>query len=176
VSYAVARRYSAAFYASLGDEDRLQEARQALTSLGDLIKTSEELRAFAVNPLLTIKEKAGILHAVFGDRLPAAVDRFVQFINSKDRLGFLPAIIEAFEDLYLEEHGQAKAQVETAIGLSPKDRDFLTVQLKNICGKDVVTDFRLNPDLLGGFRIWVQGRLFDASLQTQLADFTLQLT
>ncbi len=176
MSYAVARRYSAAFYSSLGDEDRLQEARQALAGLGDLIKTSEELRTFAVNPLLTIKEKAGILHAVFEDRLPAAVDHFVQFINSKDRLGFLPAIIEAFEDLYLEEHGQIKAQVETAIGLSPKDRNFLTAQLKNICGKDVITGFRLNPVLLGGFRIWAQGRLFDASLQTQLADFTLQLT
>jgi len=173
VSYTIARRYSAAFYASLGDEDHLQEARQALTGLGDLIKTSAELRAFVVNPLFTVKEKAGILRAVFEGRLPAAVDHFVQFINSKDRLAFLPAMVEAFEDLYLEEHGQVKAQVETAIGLSQKDRHFLTVQLKNICGKDVMTDFRLNPALLGGFRIWAQGRLFDASLQTQLADFIL---
>ncbi len=175
MSYAVARRYSAAFYTSLEDEDRLQESRQALEGLGDLIKTSAELRTFTVNPLLTIKEKAGILRVVFEGRLPAAVDRFVQFINSKDRLAFLPAIIEAFEDLYLERHGQTKAQVETAIGLSRKDRDFLTVQLRNICGKDVITDFRLNPALLGGFRIWAQGRLFDASMQTQLADFTLNL-
>lgn len=175
MSYAVARRYSDAFYASLGDEDRLQEARQALAGFGDLIKTSEELRTFAVNPLLTIKEKAGILRAVFKGRLPAAVDHFVQFINSKDRLGLLPAIIEAFEDRYLEEHGQAKAQVETAIDLSQKDRHFLTARLKDICGKDVITDFRLNPALLGGFRIWVQGRLFDASMQTQLTDFALNL-
>ncbi len=176
MSYAVARRYSAAFYASLEDEDHLQEARQALAGLGDLIKTSAELRAFTVNPLLTIQERAGILRAVFEGRLPAAVSRFVQFINSKDRLAFLPAIMEAFEDLYLDEHGQVKAQVETAISLSQKDRHFLTAQLKNICGKDVIADFRLNPTLLGGFRIWVQGRLFDASLQTQLADFSLQMT
>lgn len=165
MSCVIARRYAAAFYTS--------EVRQALIGLGDLIKTSAELRVFMVNPLLTIKEKAGILRVVFKGRLPAAVDHFVQFINSKGRLAFLPAIIEAFEDLDLEERGQVKAQVETAFVLSQEDRHSFTVRLKNICGKNVMTDFRLNPALLGGFRIWVQGRLFDASIQSQLADFAL---
>ncbi len=173
MSSVIARRYAAAFYTSLGDEKHLQEARQALAGLGDLIKTSAELRAFLENPLLASQEKAGILTAVFKGRLPTAVDRFVQFINRKDRLVFLPAIIEAFEELYLEKHNQIKTIVETPIVLDEGQRRSIAERLKGMYGKGVMTDFRLNPALLGGFRIWAQGRLFDASIQTQLADFIL---
>ena len=171
MSTPIARRYAAAFYAFLGDEKNVLEAHAALLGLENLIKTSEDMKAFVDNPLLKPEEKAKVLHNVFAGRLPASVDRFVQFVNFKNRLGSLPIIIEAFEDLYLEKHDQIRATVETALGLNTQDQQSVIDKLKYISGKNVITDFRLNPALLGGFRIWAQGHLFDASIQTQLADF-----
>ena len=173
MSTPIARRYAAAFYAFLRDEKNILEARAALSGLGDLIKTSQDLKAFLDNPLLVSEEKGKLLRNVFAGRLPAPVERFLQFINFKDRLGSLPDIIDAFEDLYLDKHDQIRAVVETAVGLNTQDRQAVIDQLKSVSPAigGVIADFRLNPALLGGFRIWARGHLFDASIQTQLADF-----
>jgi F-type H+-transporting ATPase subunit delta len=60
------------------------------------------------------------------------------------------------------------AQVTTATPLTDAQRQGVAAALRQSLGKDPEIETRVDPAILGGIKVQVGSRLFDASLRTKL--------
>ena len=109
-----------------------------------------------------------VLDHVFASRLPKLVMKFLLFISVKNRLNMIEFMITSFDDLYLAMNNRVRARVVTALEISPEQKQSLTQVLNKKYAKTISADWEINNDILGGFKIFIEGNLHDSSFTTQL--------
>jgi F-type H+-transporting ATPase subunit delta len=77
-------------------------------------------------------------------------------------------VIAAFEALSAKARGAVSAEVTTALPLSAAQEKGVAAALRQALGKDPEITTRVDPAILGGIRVKVGSRLFDASLRSKL--------
>jgi F-type H+-transporting ATPase subunit delta len=77
-------------------------------------------------------------------------------------------MITAFEALEAAYRGVVATEVTTAIALTPAQERGLAAALRLALGKDPDIDARVDPAILGGIKVKVGSRLYDASLKSRL--------
>lgn len=165
----LARRYAQALYAVSPDEQALLTSARSLT--GDPLLW-EVLCSPAVQPW----EKERVL-----GRLPQLSDSgpllgFYRLLARKERLPLLPQIVEAFEDLSLEARGAARCRMTCVRIPEPAMQEKLRQMLCRLHHKkDILFTFQVDPALLGGFTLELEGVTYDKSVRGALAGLARQL-
>lgn len=168
-------RYAKSLYSLAVDQQQVDDVNTALANLGQTIFQSADLRDFLNNPLLSEQERGKVLKALFAGKVPALLERFLFFINDKNRLNILADIIESFDALYLKAHNRVRAQIQMALPLEISVRDAIIKQLSKKYGKEVIAEWQIRKEILGGFRILIEGRLLDYSFTNQLEQYREQV-
>ena len=167
-------RYARALFELAKAGSGQDEVYDALQQIGKLVKDIPEFYAFLGNPLLSLEERNKVLTALFKKKAPDLVFKFLLFVSFKSRLNLLPEMIEAFDQLYLQAHNRIRALVQTALPLDGNIREQIKTQLGRRYQRDVVPDWQIRQDILGGFRIVIEGKLHDSSFTSQLQQFKQQ--
>lgn len=169
-----ANRYAQAFFDLAQEQNDLEAGHAALTHVRSLILELKDLRQFLINPLFSFEERRAILRSLFEGKIPDMAYKFLLFVTYKNRLNILENIIEAFDGLYLSQTHQLRADVKTAFPLKEEDKALINQHLQDKFHQHMVTRWDLDPSLLGGFRIYVQGQIYDYSFKSQLNHFLQQ--
>ncbi len=169
-----ANRYAKALFDTVQEQNNLEIAQAALTHIASLMVDLKDFRWFLRNPLFSFEERGAILKALFEGKIPDVVYRFLLFIMHKNRLNMLQEIIESFDGLYLSSTHQLRALVKTAFPLKEGDKIFINQHLQDKFHQRMITRWDLEPSLLGGFRIYAQGQVYDYSFKNQLNGFLQQ--
>ncbi len=140
-----------------------------LKSLKSMMVASIDLRLLLVSPAVTGEDKASGLNAIaeragFSD----TTRKFLGVLAANRRTPDLTAIIDAFAALAEARRGRVSAQVVTAIPLSEAQAKGLAATLHTALGKDPQIDARVDPAILGGVKVRIGSRLYDASLKSKL--------
>jgi len=77
-------------------------------------------------------------------------------------------VIRAFELLAAERRGAVAAEVTSAIELTAAQQKTIAAALKKAFGKDPEITTAVDPAILGGLKVKVGSKLFDASLKSRL--------
>jgi F-type H+-transporting ATPase subunit delta len=171
-----AERYAQALFELAQEQKNLEDIQGSLTSLKNLIERSEDFRLFLYNPLLSYEETCKILKAMFEGKVPELLSRFLVFITQKNRLGLLKEMIESFDGMYLSATQQMRAYVKTALPLKDEEKAFIAQKLHEKFHQKTMITWGLDPSLIGGFRIFAQGKLYDYSFKDQLDSFLQKTT
>lgn len=157
------------------------EQNQVDTTLMDvklLDKVSTESHEFAnllKSPIIHSDKKQRIIEAVLGDKLAPLTKAFVTLLVSKGRESNLPEIAKAFIGLYKEMKGIKTLMLTTAVpasdALKQKIVQRATASLNNAQIELIET---VNPEILGGFVLEMDDKLFDASIRRDLNDVKSQ--
>ncbi len=167
----ISRRYATAFFEAAKAGGQLEEVRPVIQEIGRLIEQCADFRAFLANPLLDAAPREKVLLSLFKGKVPPLVQDFLLFINFKDRLGLLDEMIKAFDGLYLQAHNRMRVVVQTALPLDETQRKNICLKLGQAYKKEVVADWQIRRDILGGFRILAGSKLYDYSFISQLEEF-----
>lgn len=161
--------YIKALFDAAGSAATAQTLVEPLERVAVVVREVPEFQAAMVSPLVPPDVKATILERVL-ERLevPVPVYRLIQVVQSHYRLEHLEDIAAGFRALVDRSLGRVHARVEVASSLDPEVRNDLVNALERAVGTDVVADFVVTPELLGGFRVQVGSKLFDGSLAGQL--------
>ena len=98
----------------------------------------------------------------------ATTKNFLGLLGQNGRSGDLPAVIAGFEALYAKKTGVVAAEVVSAQVLSADQMKSIQSALRASLGKDPEMTARVDPSILGGLKVKVGSKLFDASLKTKL--------
>ena len=130
---------------------------------------SADLRTLIGSPAFDAAEKgAGLAAIAEAAGFSATTKKFLGLVAANRRANVLPGMIAAFEKLAAEDRGAVAAEVVTAMPLTDAQAKALAAALRTALGKDPEIETRVDPAILGGLKVRVGSRLYDASLKSRL--------
>jgi len=175
MSRRVARPYAAALFQVMERQSvpALGEAEEQLDTVAQLFTRHPELlRVFEV-PSVSAAKKRELL-ATLGRSLALRVEaqRLLAALVQHFRLRFLPEVVAAFRERVDGKEGVVRGVVELPAPGGAEQLDALAGVLQGMVGSRVTLASRVRPELLAGFVVRLGSRVFDGSLNSQLARFT----
>jgi len=163
-----ARRYAKALL-ELARAQGLQE-----TVGGELARVAEvlsdpslaQLLALPNLPPKTRREVAEQLGTTLA--LQPLMSNFLRVLAENDRLDIVVDIENAYQRLLERALGRVRAKIRSAAPLSEEELRALVDALGRLTNRTVVPTLEVDPDLLGGVMVEIEGQVYDASLKTQL--------
>ena len=165
----VAGRYANALY-ELAQQEKSVDAIQAdLDRFEAMIADSPDLARLVRSPAFTSEEQTRAVAAILAKaEIGGLSANFIKLVTSNRRLFALRDIIGAFRALVARHRGEMTAQVTVAEPLNDAHLGSLKDTLKQVTGKDVGLDMKVDPAIIGGLIIKLGSRMVDASLRTKL--------
>ena len=172
----IAQRWARALLELAREEERVDAVREQLNALASLLTKEKALKAALESPSFHQSEKIAIVRelAAAMNLLPA-VKNFLSLAMTKSRARYLLPIVEHFNRAADELTGVVKAELTSAVELSPEMREQMRVALEKTTGKKIELQAAVDPSLLGGATIRLGSRVVDGSLRSQLAGLARQL-
>ncbi len=165
----VGARYAQALF-DLAVERRLLDAVEIdLDTLAAIVRESQDLRRLIASPRFTAEDKAkGFAAVAARAQLGELTTKFLGLLAANRRASALLQIIVAFKRLAAARRGLVAAQVVTAVALTDAQTAALASALRQALGKEPQIEARVDPAILGGIKVRVGSRLYDASLKSKL--------
>jgi F-type H+-transporting ATPase subunit delta len=165
----VGERYAQALFDLAKDEGQVVAVEADLKALKAMTAESADLRTLIASPVFNAEDKAKGLSAIaVRAEFNALTQKFLGFVAAQRRIAALPSIITSFQALSAAYRGVVSAQVTTAIALTAAQSKGLQAALRQALGKDPEIETRVDPSILGGVKVRVGSRLYDASLKSKL--------
>lgn len=164
----VAKRYARALFGAAQKEGRLDRVLADLESLEALLKLDAALIQFLGSPHQLDETKEGLVRRLFEGRTDDLVVRLLLLLFRKGRILHLLDVIDAYRAAVEEHQGIAPAHVITAVVLDADLRDRMQKELERLTGKKVKIRPRVDPKIIGGALVMVEGKVFDRSLRHEL--------
>jgi F-type H+-transporting ATPase subunit delta len=165
----VGLRYAQALFELAKGQGDARVVEADLKSLKGMRAESADLRTLIGSPGFDAAEKGKALAAIAeAAGFAPTTKKFLGLVAANRRASALPGMIAAFEKLAAEDRGAVSAQVVTAMPLTDAQSKALAAALRTALGKDPEIDTRVDPAILGGLKVRVGSRLYDASLKSRL--------
>ncbi len=140
-----------------------------MRSLKAAVADSGDLRILLASPRFSAEDKGKALAAIARKaKFSATTQKFLGLLALNGRAGALAEAIDAFQRLAADARGAVSAEVVTAVPLTAAQSKGVAQALRQALGKDPEISTRVDPALLGGIKVKVGSRLFDASLRSKL--------
>ncbi len=165
----VGERYATALFQLALDAGALDRAADDLTILAAALKESRELSRMLASPIFGADAKRRVLQAI-GEKAGVSplTLKFLGLLAVNHRAGALSSVILSFRRLHDQHRGVVSAQVTSAIKLTSGQLVGVQKALSQALGKEPELSTVVDPAILGGIKVKVGSRLFDASLKTKL--------
>jgi F-type H+-transporting ATPase subunit delta len=165
----VGGRYAQALFDLASDQKQVAAVEADLKSLKAALKESRDLRVLVGSPAFSAEAKGKGLAAIAAKaKFNATTQKFLGLLAANGRANALASVITSFEALAAAERGAISAEVVTAIPLSAAQSKGVASALRQALGKDPEIETRVDPSILGGIKVKVGSRLYDASLKSKL--------
>ena len=165
---ALAKRYARALLAVASGQGRVEE------TAADLGRTAvwladPELGGVLASPMLGAKARAELLASIATSLdLSALMRDFLAVLAEKGRIAEFGSIDKAFEAMADESAGRVRATIRSPRAIDEAELSDLTGVLEKIAGRKVVPTVEIEPALIGGLTVEMQGTVYDGSVRTQL--------
>lgn len=163
------QRYAQSLFELTIEGGQLTKVESDLKALKAMIADSADLRRLIDSPAFSAEDKAKGLTAV---AVKAGFDiltaKFLGLVASNGRAVELVGAINAFVELSAKHRGVVAAEVVSASPLSAAQLKSVTAAVSQAIGKTPEISTRVDPSILGGVKVRVGSRLFDASLRSKL--------
>lgn len=172
----VANSYAKALFEAVSqsnppsERDRLvKEFQGQMSQMTQAILSSRQARAVLTGPLTSNKEKVALIAALTEKAgLHPMIARFFHLLASKGRLGLLEEIQDELAAVHLAAQGGIRGRLVSAEPMTPEDIHGLSRAFTKKLGKPVAFQTSMDPSLLAGVKVTVNGVTYDGSLRAQL--------
>lgn len=158
---AVTLRYAEALWNVAHKSGALERVRADVRAL------DTKLKAAYFDPALPRdKRREQALAACTG--LHTLTQNFVGLLFDKHREAVLRGVGQAFHRMELDSRNAVEGIVESARPIGEDLLGNIAAHMGRLLGKEVVLKNRINPELVGGTRVFVANRMLDASVAGRL--------
>lgn len=165
----VGDRYAQALFDLAVETGALDAVRADLKSLRAAWSDSADLRRLATSPVIAAEDQQrGLVAIADKARFNGVTKNFLGLLGQNHRARDLPGVIAGFDLLYAKKTGVVAAEVVSAQALTEAQLKSIQTTLRASLGKDPELTARVDPAILGGLKVKVGSKLFDASLKTKL--------
>lgn len=164
----LAKRYGDSLYDLAAEEALDTELLGELAAVCDLLRENPDYLHLLSQPNLPKKERCSLLDEAFGGRVHPYILNFIKILCEEGTLRELQGCGRQYRLRYNRAHGIVQATAVSAVPLEPAARQKLAEKLAAMTGKTVDLTVRLDPGMLGGLRIDVDGTRYDGTVKARL--------
>lgn len=171
----LASRYAKSLMDLAIEQNNLDTVLADMKLVDGACSQSRELIAVLRSPIIAADKKQNVITSIFGSRFNALTQGFLKLLISKGREANLPEIAHSFIAMYKEMKNIKTVKLTTAMPLNEATKLNLKAKIVTaLQGKEVEMHEAVNPDLIGGFVLEMDDKLFDASIRRDLNDVKTQ--
>lgn len=171
-----ARAYGGSLYDLAAEEqltdvikDQMQEIKVLLRENPDYIKLLSE-------PSIKKEERTDLIEKAFGGQAERYLINFLKILCEKGILNEYEGCTEEFTQRYNADHNIAEAVVTSAVALSEAQEKALAAKLEKVSGKKVYIIKKINPSLVAGVKVELEGVELDGTIRGRLNDMSRKLS
>lgn len=168
----ISKEYAGALY-SLALEQGTGTARKwadELKTAGGILAENPAYLQLLSSPEVGGDERESLLREAFGESLSREPLSFAVLMSRRGRARELPDAIRRFEDMVDSAERIRHARVVSAFPLTEEEKKRLTEKLEAMTRATVTLSCQVDPSLVGGMLVEIDGRILDGSVRTKLRE------
>ena len=171
----IARPYAQAVFRLAKQGNALPAWSDALNLIATIYQDPQTQAAMA-NPKVTSADIERLLLTICGERIDGVARNLIQLLVHNRRLSVLVEIRELFEQLKLEDEGKLDAKISSAFPMEDAQRNQVVNLLSARFKRKINATVTVDPDLIGGIKVEVGDKVWDASVRGRLQTMAVTLT
>lgn len=153
------------------EKEILEEGFQVL----DIIEREQELSAFINYPAISAEEKKVVLKNIFEGEICRELMNFLCILVDKRRAASFGRIMKVYKNLIEKEEGVSYGTVYSVVKLSDDRLAQLEEQTSKLLRENVKLENEIDPTLIAGVKILIEGKIIDASFKKRFEEMASQL-
>ena len=140
---------------------------EELQCIAGLFRQNPEYRQLLSEPSVPRRDRIGLLDEAFSEASPYVLN-FLKVLVEEGIISELPGCAEEVKARYYAEFGIAEAVATTAVALEESEAKALTEALEKRFGKQIILKNKIDPGVLGGVMVEVEGTRIDGTVKNNL--------
>lgn len=140
---------------------------EELKTIYDAFSENPDYVRLLSEPSIARRERLSLIDKAFGGAHEYILN-FLKLLCDNGLLGELGGCFEEFRRRYFEDNNIASAKVTSAAALSDSQIDALRQVLEKRYGKTVMLKLNIDPAIIGGLKVEIDGQQLDGSLKSRL--------
>jgi F-type H+-transporting ATPase subunit delta len=171
------RRWALAFIQCCPGGGEIDEALELLEALIPVIKKIPgRITGASLSKRLERLIREAALKTGAGERLPGLCGRFLALLIQKNLFNQIDAVTAEIHNIAAAKRGVLPVYAESAFPMDEKEKRDLMADIKKETGAgEIRLESKVNPELLGGYRLRIGAEMIDASIRGQLRKMAAEL-
>lgn len=169
-SLSVDYTYGEALFEVARDAGKTKEIQAELVALHEIFQSEDSLYEFVKTPTISAEDKKKAARAIFEGKISSEVLNFLYILIDKRRVFNFWGIAKAYKCLMDEAEGITYGEAYSVIELKETELARLEEEASKLLRKRVKLENKIDESLIGGVKIYVDGKLIDGSIKKRLQD------
>ena len=145
-----------------------KETSEGLETVVSALLQMPDYRALLASPAITKEDRLDALDAAFRGKIPDILLAILRMMVSRGHVSALNGMARDYEELARGYRGESMAVVTSAVPLKEAEAVALRAKLEKKLARQVTLQCLVDPALIGGVRVEVDGRVIDGSIRNKL--------
>jgi len=166
--------YASALFDIALQQDAIDDFLSQTTFLLDYL-TDEDFYNVLIHPQISAAEKHEIFRSAFAEHINEDLLGFLYLVVDKNRELYMIPALKVLVDLFKRHNRIVTAKILSAAPYDDKQAESLREILSSKLDKQVELDLKVDPKLIGGPYIYVDGYYIDWTVKKRLHDLTIHM-
>ena len=172
----LAKEYGAGLYELATEENLREELCEQLDALAECFRKDHDFLRLLNTHGIPLQERFSVLDEVLLGKVHPYILNFMKILCERGAVSAFAECAQYYRCRFNEDFGIGEALVSTAAPLSRDQAEALRRKLESISGKRIRMRESVDPKLLGGVRVELDGRRLDNTIQSRLEQLRRSLT
>ena len=164
----ISTRYATALLKYSIELNQQKEVYSALKFFLKVYGNVPELREALQTHSIVKSEKKKIIIAACGGNIPSTLDEMLDLIIKNERQLLIDYIALRYIDLYRERFKIQHGKLVTAVSMDEETKEHFVKRIESIIDKRLEIEAEVDPDIIGGFLLYLDDHRLDASVSGKL--------
>ena len=167
--------YGQSLYRLAAEEKIEQQLMEELSAVRDIFAENPDYIRLLSEPSVSRVERVRLVDEAFGGQIHPYLLNSLRIVTENGMIRNFSGCFKTFRSLFNSEHGITDALVTSAVELTEDQARRLLAKLESVTGRKVLLTRRVDPAVLGGLRVELDGMLYDGTVSGKLADIGKQV-
>lgn len=164
----VENTYGKALLEAATDRNNVDVILEELKEIVAIFEKNPDFFEFLKTPIIAKSEKMQVIEETFEGRISNETLNFLLVLIDKNRMSNFYRIVKEYQNLINQEHGISQGIVFSVEPLTDIQLSSFEEKTSRLLRKNVKLVNKIDTFLLGGVKIFIEGKVIDASIRKQL--------
>lgn len=171
-----ARVYGGSLY-DLASEEKLTDAILVqMQEIREIFRENPDYLTLLSEPSIKKEERTDLIEKAFGAEAERYLVNFLKILCEKNIIREFDGCVQEFTRRYNADNNIAEAYVTSARELSDAQKAALKEKLEKVSGKNVSLVTKVDPALIAGIKVELEGVELDGSISGRINDISKKLS